>query len=76
MPQHTGEVIVHDGYLPLKEARRQARQAAETDAANDAPKAVRSETTQALQNYLALHKAAAVRYALVQDPAIALRWRV
>ncbi|HRZ53678.1 MAG TPA: hypothetical protein P5284_10975, partial [Candidatus Contendobacter sp.] len=80
LPQENGAVLVHAGYLPLQEARRLARQAAggeaETAAANDAPKAVRSETTQALQNYVALHKAAAVRYALVQNPAVALRLAV
>ena len=73
-PQRTGEVLVHEGYVPLKEARRQARQAVGSEAAatDDAPKAARSEATQALQNYIALHKAAAVRYALTQHPAIAL----
>ena len=78
LPQENGEVRVHAGYLPLKEARRQARSAAgwAADGTDAAPKATRSETTQALQNYLALHKAAAVRYALVQNPAIALRLAV
>ncbi|MER2624008.1 MAG: ParB/RepB/Spo0J family partition protein, partial [Accumulibacter sp.] len=28
VPQHDGEVLIHEGYLPLKEARRLARQAA------------------------------------------------
>ena len=80
LPQHTGEVLVHDGYLPLKEARRQARQAAGIDAgpdaANETPKTTRGEVTQALQNYIALHKGAALRYTLTQHPAIALRLAV
>lgn len=78
LPQPTGEVLVHEGYLPLKEARRQARQGAgrAAEAANDAPKPARSETTQALQNYLALHKVAAVRCGLAQNPAVALRLAV
>ncbi len=78
LPQPTGEVAVHAGYLPLQEARRQARAAAgwAVDATDATPKAVRSETTQALQNYVALHKAAAVRYGLTQHPAIALRLAV
>ena len=77
LPQPTGEVLVHEGYLPLKEARRQARLAAGLEQrTDDAPKATRSETTQALQNYVALHKAAAVRYGLTQHPAIALRLAV
>ena len=78
LPQRNGEVWVHEGYLPLKEARRQARSAAglAADVTDDAPKATRSETTQALQNYLALHKVAAVRYALAQNPTVALRLAV
>lgn len=76
LPHHTGEVVCHEGYLPLKEARRQARPAAGTDAANEAPKATRSEAPQALQNYVALHKGAALRYALTQHPALALRLAV
>ena len=75
-PQRTGEVLVHEGYLPLKEARRLARQAAGeagADPTEDAPKAARSEATQALQNYVALHKGAALRYQLTQQPALALR---
>ena len=80
LPQRDGEVVVHEGYLPVKEARRLARQAAGIEAGadpdEDAPKATRSEATQALQNYVALHKGAAVRYALAQNPAIALRLAV
>ncbi|MBK8751671.1 MAG: ParB/RepB/Spo0J family partition protein [Candidatus Competibacteraceae bacterium] len=77
-PHSTGEVVCHEGFLPLKEARRQARPTArlEGEAANEAPKATRSEAAQALQNYLALHKAAAVRYQLTQNPALALRLAV
>ncbi|WP_051497729.1 ParB/RepB/Spo0J family partition protein, partial [Candidatus Contendibacter odensensis] len=78
VPRPTGEVVCHEGFLPLKEARRQARQTAgvEGEAANDAPKATRSEIPQALQNYVALHKVAAVRYQLTQNPALALRLAV
>ncbi len=78
LPQHNGEVLVHEGYLPVKEARRLARQAAglDVDPTEAAPKTARSEATQALQNYVALHKAAAVRYALAQHPLVALRLAV
>ncbi len=40
------------------------------------PKPTRSEATHALQNYVAMHKAAAVRIALVQNPTVALRLAV
>lgn len=77
LPQRDGEVVVHKGYLPLKEARRLARRAAGAETnEGEAPKAARSETTHALQNYLALHKAAAVRDALARNPPIALRLAV
>ncbi len=80
LPQRNGEVLVHEGYLPLKEVQRQARRAAgiEGGAASDedAPKPTRSEATHALQNYVAMHKAAAVRIALVQNPTVALRLAV
>ena len=78
LPQRNGEVLVHEGYLPLKEARRLARQAAGSGAVatDEAPKAARSEATQALQNYVALHKGAALRYQLTQQPALALRLAV
>ena len=80
VPQRDGEVVVHEGYLPVKEARRLARRAAGEAGADpdegEAPKTARSETTQALQNYVALHKAAAVRYALAQHPLVALRLAV
>ena len=79
LPQRDGEVLVHEGYLPLEEARRLARQAAGAagaDPTEAAPKPARSEATQALQNYVALHKAAAVRCGLARNPAVALRLAV
>lgn len=80
VPQRDGEVLVHEGYLPLKEARRLARQAAGAAGADpdegEAAKPARTETTHALQNYLALHKAAAVRCALARNPPVALRLAV
>jgi len=80
VPQRDGEVRVHEGYLPVKEARRLARQAAGEAGADpdegEAAKPARIETTQALQNYVALHKAAAVREALARNPHVALRLAV
>lgn len=61
-----GEVEVHEGWLPAKEARRQER--------GEAPaKPSRPEVTSSLQNYLDLHRHAAVRAKLTEHPKIALR---
>ncbi|MCI5076859.1 ParB/RepB/Spo0J family partition protein [Oricola sp.] len=68
-----GEVTCHEGFLSAEEARKRAR-AAEEPA--DTPKPVRSELTQALQNYLTLHRHNAVRLELLSQPAIALRLAV
>lgn len=62
-----GEVTAHEGFLPHKEAER--RQHRDEDAA--APE--RPECTKAMQNYLALHRHAAVRTRLTAAPDVALR---
>src|SRR3546814_21117626 len=67
----TGEVTFHEGYLSAKEARRAAR--------GDDPeraKLARPEVTSTMQNYLDLHRHAAVRAALLGHPGIALRLMV
>src|SRR3546814_13160487 len=67
----TGEVTFHEGYLSAKEARRAAR--------GDDPeraKLARPEVTSTMQNYLDLHRHAAVRAALLGHPGIALRMMV
>ncbi|MDV3455865.1 ParB/RepB/Spo0J family partition protein [Sphingomonas sp. HF-S4] len=63
-----GEVVFHEGYLPAKEARKQASGGEEA-----APKPVRAEVSSALGNYVDLHRHAAVRAALLDRPAMALR---
>ena len=68
-----GEVQVHEGYLSAKEAARRKR-AGTDDAGADKPQ--RPEITKAMQNYLGLHKHAAVRCELLAQPGIALRLAV
>jgi len=76
-----GEVEVHEGWLTDKEARR-AQAAAERAArgedpeAAEATKVARPEVTQAQAAYIDLHRHAAVRVALTEDPAVALRMLV
>ncbi|MFZ5685686.1 MAG: ParB/RepB/Spo0J family partition protein [Pseudomonadota bacterium] len=73
-----GEVEVHEGWLTDKEARR-AQAAADRAArkenpeAADAAKLSRPEVTQAQAAYIDLHRHAAVRVALTEHPAVALR---
>ncbi|HYQ91902.1 MAG TPA: hypothetical protein VES89_07465, partial [Candidatus Competibacteraceae bacterium] len=82
-PHPSGEVLFHEGYRPVaKGSRRRTRRDATTGAdtaAGDATTAsptARSELTQALASYIALHKQAAVRLHLAQSPALALRLAV
>jgi ParB family chromosome partitioning protein len=72
---HNGEVSVHEGWLSVKDARRQAK--AEGDENGEtATKQSRPELTKAMQNYLGLHKHAAVRTELLAAPGAALRLAV
>lgn len=61
-----GEVDIHEGWLPRREASRQESSA-------NATKADRSEFTSALRNYLDLHRHAAVRARLLDQPGLAYR---
>ena len=65
----TGEVVVHEGYLSTKEARRQARGEGEATPARPA----RPEITATMQTYVDLHRHAAVRAAMMGHHALALR---
>jgi ParB family chromosome partitioning protein len=67
----TGEVIFHEGYVTCTEARRIERGEADPGA-----KPTRPELTSTLQGYVDLHRHAAVRAALLDHPAIALRLMV
>ncbi|CAM5508498.1 ParB/RepB/Spo0J family partition protein [Sphingobium scionense] len=61
-----GEVTFHEGYITGKEARK--REAGET-----LSKPVRPEVSAPIQNYIDLHRHAAVRASLISQPAMALR---
>ena len=66
-----GEVEVHEGWLSRKEARK-GRGKTEGSGAGSTAKA-RPAMTQAMENYLELHRHAAVRLALLKSPDVALR---
>ncbi len=77
-PTHTGEVRFHEGYLTQREAAKvkgkQRKATAEADGeAEDRDTAPRSPVTKTMQNYLDLHRHAAVRLAVIARPADALR---
>lgn len=64
-----GDVRFHEGYLTAKEARRLAK-------GEYLDKPVRPEISAPIQNYLDLHRHAAVRAELAERPSIALRLMV
>lgn len=69
-----GEVETHEGFLPRAELRRRKGRPngkADTQAKPDKP-----ELTKPMQNYVALHRHAAVRLALLDHPQLALRLTV
>jgi ParB family chromosome partitioning protein len=61
-----GEVSIHEGFVTLKEARKLAKGKA-------IEKPVRPEITSAGQDYVVLHRHAAVRAKLATEPGTALR---
>lgn len=67
---HRGDVAIHEGYLTLKEARRLAA----ADAPTDRP--VRPEISAPIQNYVDLHRHAAVRSAVTGNASVVLRLAV
>lgn len=66
---HRGEVAFHEGYVTLKEARRLER-------GESIEKPVRPEVTAAINDYIDLHRHAAVRAKLASEPGVALRGAV
>ena len=73
--RETGEVTVHEGFVTRKEHRRRLRAAADGEEGQSASDR-RPELTKAAQNYLELHRHAAVRHALLSHPGFALRLMV
>lgn len=63
---HHGDVAIHEGYISLREARRQ-----ETGEAGEKPS--RPEITGPIQNYVDLHRHAVVRSKVAGKPMLALR---
>lgn len=63
---HRGDVTLHEGYITIKEARK--REKGET-----VTKPIRPEISAPIQNYVDLHRHAAVRATLLSQPAMALR---
>ena len=68
---HKGEVEIHEGWLSRKEARK-AHDKSENTGGKQTAK-VRPAMTQAMENYLELHRHAAVRLAVLSAPSVALR---
>jgi ParB family chromosome partitioning protein len=66
-----GEVAVHEGYISTKEAQRRERGEVSLD-----DKPVRPEVSAPIQNYVDLHRHAAVRADLIGQPSVALRLMV
>lgn len=73
--RENGEVTIHEGFVTSKEHQRRQRKAAGEDDKNPAA-ADRPEITNPVQNYLELHRHAAVRHALLGHPGVALRLMV
>jgi ParB family chromosome partitioning protein len=63
---HRGDVTVHEGYVSLREARRQEQ-------GDTADKPKRPELTAPIQNYIDLHRHAVVRSKVAAKPMLALR---
>ncbi len=73
---HGGEVEAHEGWLTTKEAKAKRRaKASKDDPATDG-KPIRPELTNPAQNYIELHRHAAVRHAMLRHTGVALRLMV
>ncbi|WP_299918444.1 ParB/RepB/Spo0J family partition protein [uncultured Roseobacter sp.] len=72
--RNSGEVTVHEGYITETEHRRRLKQAAGKGEA--ATPTVKPELTGPAQNYVELHRHAAVRAALLSAQQVALRLAV
>lgn len=75
-PTHTGEVRFHEGYLTQREASKvtpRKKDEAEAEGQTEDKAEARPAITKPLQNYLDLHRLAAVRLAVLARPAEGLR---
>ena len=68
-----GEVTFHEGYVTTKEGQRLRKAEAEGNTGAILPKMVRPEITSTMNEYVSLHRHAAVRSALATKPQMALR---
>ncbi|UCI32117.1 ParB/RepB/Spo0J family partition protein [Mesorhizobium sp. B4-1-4] len=73
---HRGEVECHEGWLSHKEARRTRSQGEAGDEAETPAKPSRPELSGPMQNYVDLHRHAAVRAAMLDHAGVALRLMV
>jgi ParB family chromosome partitioning protein len=74
--RESGEVEVHEGYLGRREASarlRAERKGAEAEPDGAMERGARPELSKAAVNYVALHRHAIIRAALLKQPGIALR---
>ncbi len=65
-----GEVEIHEGYVSRDEARKRDKQ---ERGETETPKAAKPELTAPMQNYVELHRLAAIRLELLNHPQVALR---
>ena len=65
-----GEVEIHEGYISRDEARKREKQ---ERGETETPKAAKSELTAPMQDYVELHRLAAIRLELLNHPQVALR---
>lgn len=73
--RESGEVAVYEGYITQKEHQRRSRKVKSDDGEKAASRG-RPELTNPAQNYIELHRHAAVRHALLSHPGVALRLMV
>lgn len=73
--RETGAVTFHEGYVTSKEHQRRLRKTTDGDG-EKAPSSVRPELTNPAQNYIELHRHAAVRHTLLSHPGVTLRLMV
>lgn len=71
-----GEVTFHEGFITRKEHDKRMRKLAGGDDADSGAQTARPELTAAAQNYVELHRHAAVRHALLGHQQLALRLMV